>query len=82
MCGAFYLSNLTPLFGIPIAYPVLWSLAVEVHFYFLVPAAERKFRNKTLIGMCFAIVILTPVSRLLTFSNRGEEFLRNLSEWL
>jgi peptidoglycan/LPS O-acetylase OafA/YrhL len=62
-----YLSNLTPLFGIPIAYPVLWSLAVEEHFYFLVPAAVRILRNKTLLWICFAIVILTPLSRLVTF---------------
>ena len=30
-----YLSNLTPLFGVAMSYPVLWSLAVEEHFYLL-----------------------------------------------
>src|SRR5262249_14959626 len=33
--SAVYLANLTPLFGVVIAYPVLWSLAVEEHFYFV-----------------------------------------------
>jgi peptidoglycan/LPS O-acetylase OafA/YrhL len=62
-----YLSNLTPLLGIPIAYPVLWSLAVEEHFYFLWPTAVRKLRNKTLILLCFTVIVVTPLSRLLTY---------------
>jgi|SRR5450755_4526833 peptidoglycan/LPS O-acetylase OafA/YrhL len=31
----FYLSNITELFGVPSQYTVLWSLAVEEHFYLL-----------------------------------------------
>jgi len=37
----FYLSNVTGLFGVPMQYGVLWSLAVEEHFYLLWPAAVR-----------------------------------------
>src|ERR1035438_4854467 len=37
----FYLSNITELFGVPSQYTVLWSLAVEEHFYLLWPAAVR-----------------------------------------
>jgi peptidoglycan/LPS O-acetylase OafA/YrhL len=62
-----YLSNLTPIWGIPIAYPVLWSLAVEEHFYFLWPAAVRNLRNKILILLCFTVIVVTPLSRLLTY---------------
>jgi peptidoglycan/LPS O-acetylase OafA/YrhL len=62
-----YLSNLTPLFGIPIVYPVLWSLAVEEHFYFLWPAVIRNLGNKILMVLCLAVIIFTPVSRLLTY---------------
>jgi peptidoglycan/LPS O-acetylase OafA/YrhL len=62
-----YLSNLTPLFGIPIAYPVLWSLAVEEHFYFLWPAVVRYTRNKTLVIFCVAVIITTPVFRLMSY---------------
>ncbi|HTP69981.1 MAG TPA: acyltransferase [Dongiaceae bacterium] len=63
----FYLSNLTPLWGIPLAYPVLWSLAVEEHFYFLFPAAVRHIRNKFLIWICVFVIAVTPISRLISF---------------
>ncbi len=33
-----YCSNLAPLFGIALSYPVLWSLAVEEHFYLIWPS--------------------------------------------
>jgi peptidoglycan/LPS O-acetylase OafA/YrhL len=62
-----YLSNLTPLFGIPIAYPVLWSLAVEEHFYFLWPTLVRHTRNKSLLISCAAVILATPVFRLLSY---------------
>jgi peptidoglycan/LPS O-acetylase OafA/YrhL len=62
-----YLSNLTPLFGIPIAYPVLWSLAVEEHFYFMWPAVVRYTRNKTLMIFCATLIIMTPVFRLISY---------------
>jgi peptidoglycan/LPS O-acetylase OafA/YrhL len=62
-----YLSNLTPLFGIPIAYPVLWSLAVEEHFYFLWPAVVRRARSKSLIFVCAVVIIGTPTLRLISF---------------
>jgi peptidoglycan/LPS O-acetylase OafA/YrhL len=39
-----YLSNISDLFGVPIQYRVLWSLAVEEHFYLLWPACVRKLR--------------------------------------
>jgi peptidoglycan/LPS O-acetylase OafA/YrhL len=62
-----YLSNLTPLFGIAIAYPILWSLAVEEHFYFVWPTVVRKLPIRQLMFCCVAIVLLSPLSRLVTF---------------
>lgn len=62
-----YLSNLTPLFGVAIGYPVLWSLAVEEHFYLVWPAAVRRFSAHKLLWFGVAIVVLSPVSRLITF---------------
>ena len=63
-----YLSNLTPIFGIPIAYPVLWSLAVEEHFYFVWPILCRKFTNTGLSVLCLGIVALSPLSRYVSLS--------------
>lgn len=62
-----YLSNLTPLFGVAIAYPVLWSLAVEEHFYFLWPLAVRRWTNKVLLGLLSFVIVCSPISRLISF---------------
>jgi peptidoglycan/LPS O-acetylase OafA/YrhL len=62
-----YLSNLTPLWGIPLAYSVLWSLAVEEHFYLFWPTLVKNV-SLTGIAVCSAaIVILSPLVRLLSF---------------
>lgn len=58
-----YLSNLTPLFGMAIAYPVLWSLAVEEHFYLLWPMAVRKLSSRGILAGSAAIVVLSPLLR-------------------
>jgi len=62
-----YVSNLTPLWGIPIAYPVLWSLAVEEHFYFVWPTIARKFSMKKVLYTCAGIILVSPVLRLFAF---------------
>jgi peptidoglycan/LPS O-acetylase OafA/YrhL len=62
-----YLSNLTPLFGVAIAYPVLWSLAVEEHFYLVWPAVIHKLSNRATLVVCAAIVALSPITRLISF---------------
>jgi peptidoglycan/LPS O-acetylase OafA/YrhL len=60
-------SNLSELFGIPISYFVLWSLAVEEHFYFFWPAILRRLSLRTLEYGLIAVVILTPVARYLHY---------------
>lgn len=62
-----YLSNLTPLFGVAIAYPVLWSLAVEEHFYMVWPAAVSKLSNRAMLATCALIVALSPITRLVSY---------------
>jgi peptidoglycan/LPS O-acetylase OafA/YrhL len=62
-----YLSNLTPLFGVTIAYPVLWSLAVEEHFYFLWPLAVRRWANGVLLLLLGFVIIFSPAFRLISF---------------
>ena len=62
-----YLSNLSPFFGVPMAYPVLWSLAVEEHFYFLWPFVVRHVSKVVLMAVCIGIVVLSPISRLIGY---------------
>jgi peptidoglycan/LPS O-acetylase OafA/YrhL len=62
-----YLSNLTPLFGVAIGYPVLWSLAVEEHSYLIWPAILRRFTSQVLLYCRVAIIVLSPFFRLLSF---------------
>jgi peptidoglycan/LPS O-acetylase OafA/YrhL len=69
-----YLSNITPLFGVAIGYPVLWSLAVEEHFYIVWPTIVRWLRAQALLYCSLAIIVLSPICRLLSFyiaANRG-----------
>jgi peptidoglycan/LPS O-acetylase OafA/YrhL len=60
-----YSSNLSGLFGIVMSYPVLWSLAVEEHFYFLWPTAAKKLSSKHLEWLAVSVVVLSPVLRFL-----------------
>jgi peptidoglycan/LPS O-acetylase OafA/YrhL len=62
-----YLSNLTPLFGVQIEYGVLWSLAVEEHFYMVWPLVVRTLTNRVLILLAAAIVLVSPLTRLVTY---------------
>lgn len=67
-----YLSNLTPLFGVGIAYPVLWSLAVEEHFYLLWPFLVRRLSQIRLMRLAIAIVVASPLVRLVSFYWSGQ----------
>ncbi len=67
LLSAAYLANLMPLFGVAIAYPVLWSLAVEEHFYLVWPAVVRKLSSRAIMAVCVSIVALSPVTRLVSF---------------
>jgi len=62
-----YLANFTRLFGVAIAYPVLWSLAVEEHFYLLWPWVVRKLSMRSLAVCCLVIIALSPLLRLWSF---------------
>jgi peptidoglycan/LPS O-acetylase OafA/YrhL len=67
LLSAFYLSNLTPLFGVALAYPVLWSLAVEEHFYFVWPAIVRHISLNGLLIVCVGAVLASPLLRFISF---------------
>jgi peptidoglycan/LPS O-acetylase OafA/YrhL len=58
-----YLSNVTALFGVAAQYAVLWSLAVEEHFYLLWPALVRNLSQRLLPWICWAIILACPALR-------------------
>ncbi len=60
----FYLSNVTELFGVPSQYTVLWSLAVEEHFYLLWPAAIRLLSRHRVVIVGAALCVLCPCLRI------------------
>ena len=62
-----YLANLGPLLGVDITYPVLWSLAVEEHFYLGWPWVVRKLTNRGVLALCGLIVAASPLLRLISF---------------
>ena len=48
--SAIYLANVTALFGVPMQFGVLWSLAVEEHFYLIWPLIVRNV-NRNIAGV-------------------------------
>jgi len=58
-----YLANVSELFGVPAQYAVLWTLAVEEHFYLLWPTAVRRASRRVLPWMCGAIIVTCPALR-------------------
>lgn len=59
----FYLSNVAPLLGVAMQYQVLWSLAVEEHFYIVWPAAVRHLSKRRLVICAGLICLLVPLIR-------------------
>ena len=76
-----YLSNFAPLFGVPMTYPILWSLAVEEHFYFFWPLVVRRFSSRGVLWVATAIAVIVPALRALHYSAESSEGLIYLT-WL
>ena len=69
-----YLANLTPLLGVPLQFEVLWSLAVEEHFYLLWPTLVRKLSPRS-VGICAILIVLASTfARIVTFKLRYNYF--------
>jgi peptidoglycan/LPS O-acetylase OafA/YrhL len=62
-----YVSNLVHLFGVPLAYIVLWSLAVEEHFYLVWPFLVRTLSRKNLELLAVTIIAVSPLIRLASY---------------
>lgn len=58
-----YLANMTTLFGVPGQYAVLWSLAVEEHFYLIWPAVIRGLSRRAIAWCALAIFLVSPALR-------------------
>lgn len=58
-----FLANFAPLLRIHLQYPVLWSLAVEEHFYMLWPALVRRCSLRGLVFLLVTICAATPLLR-------------------
>jgi len=63
----FFLANMGSFFGIATSYGVLWSLAVEEHFYLLWPSFVRVLSIRTLEYCAAGIACLVPILRGLSF---------------
>lgn len=63
----FYLSNLAPLFAVPMTYTMLWSLAVEEHFYLVWPFIVRNLGRRWLMIWAIGTVMSVGVFRALSF---------------
>ncbi len=64
----FYLSNVTPLFGVVQSYAPLWSLAVEEHFYLLWPTIVHRFSVRKVGQIAIAVVCIVPALRFVSYS--------------
>ena len=56
ICCLSFAANLTPLFGMPLLYGPLWSLAVEEHFYMLWPMVVKNCHRR-LGAICVTVVV-------------------------
>jgi peptidoglycan/LPS O-acetylase OafA/YrhL len=65
--SAIYFSNMTPVFGVVMSYPVLWSLAVEEHFYLAWPVIVRHVTPRFLALLSIAIILVSPLFRWISF---------------
>lgn len=72
--SAIYLANTTPLFDVPIQFGVLWSLAVEEHFYLLWPALVQRLRTKALVILAFVLCVAALGFRFTAFHFGSDVF--------
>lgn len=70
--SAAYLANVTTLFGVPIQFGVLWSLAVEEHFYLVWPLIVRNVSRRGIGVVAAAIALAATLARIITWKLGGE----------
>jgi peptidoglycan/LPS O-acetylase OafA/YrhL len=65
-----YLANVTAIIGVPAQYAVLWSLAVEEHFYLFWPAVVQRISRRALLRIAVGIILLCPLLRAFCYWQR------------
>jgi len=61
--SAIYLANMTELFGVPMQYGVLWTLAIEEHFYLIWPTVVHRISRRKVAIAGLAIFIFCALLR-------------------
>jgi peptidoglycan/LPS O-acetylase OafA/YrhL len=61
--SAIYLANMTEFFGVRMQYGVLWTLAIEEHFYLIWPAVVRHLSRRNVAVAGGAIFIICALLR-------------------
>lgn len=62
-----FLANFITIFRISSSYGVLWSLAVEEHFYLLWPTVVRRLSNRGVAACAGALCVVCPALRAVSF---------------
>lgn len=62
-----YLSNMSPLLGVPMQFGVLWSLSVEEHFYLFWPLVVRNVSRNIVGIMAVLITVGASFARVAAF---------------
>lgn len=65
--SAVYLANVTLLLGVPMQFGVLWSLAVEEHFYLVWPVIVRNFSRRSVGVIATVIAVGAALARVVTW---------------
>jgi peptidoglycan/LPS O-acetylase OafA/YrhL len=74
LVSGFYLSNLAPLFHVPVMYGPLWSLSVEEHFYLFWPWVTFGVSRRALGWICGCICSAEPLLRIAGFLAGSDTF--------
>lgn len=74
--SAAYLANVTILFGVPLQFGVLWSLAVEEHFYLIWPLIVRNVKRRTVGVLAVLVAIGSTLARVVAWRLGYDYFAR------
>jgi peptidoglycan/LPS O-acetylase OafA/YrhL len=70
LLSSVYLANVTALFGVPMQFGVLWSLAVEEHFYLLWPTLVR-FLSRRRVALSGVVVCAICLGLRVLYYEKG-----------